>query len=158
MVTFNQTTDPRKTGGRFVTIDGHRVFIPRGAKIRPARVVYPQGAGVRLTYSRVKYLRNDPNLVRIKLNQQRAEIKAGIRVKNGLFENIFVNNPKVIGVVKIERKRQQHPHSGKNVLHPRRGGRIGKGTKTKPVRQKRRGGMSLRQKRMAKIHEAERNR
>ena len=110
-------------GARFVTLsDGRRVLLTPSAKVRPVKQLLIQGRGSRFTVRFNRYL--TPELQRIKARQTRAERKAGVRVGNGLFDDPLSSNPKVIGVVKVQRKRQQHPASGKKV-------RLRKGSKGK---------------------------
>lgn len=110
--------------GRFITDKRthQRIWLPEG-RVRRARPWYPQGHGSRLIV-RYKYYINTPELVRIKVNQARAERKAGVRVGTGLFMNPLADSPVITGVTKYARKKQQNPLSRK--LGYQRKGRGGK--------------------------------
>jgi len=107
---------PVARGTRWVMISGKPVLIR--SKIGSVRQTLIQGRGSRFTVRYRRYL--TPDLAVIKARQIRAERKAGIRVGYGLFDNPLSERPVVIGVVKPQRKRQQHPASGKRI-RPRRG-------------------------------------
>jgi len=111
----------RKTGGRFLVSPNYTL-----RNVKPFLI---QGRGSRFTVRYAKYL--TPDLQRIKARQTRAERKAGIRVGNGLFDNPLSERPVVIGMVKPQRRKQQHPHSGKAVRQRR--GSTGKHSKARKV-------------------------
>lgn len=108
---------PIPKGSKWITLaNGQKILVKKGTKFRKAkRTDLPQGHGSRLHLRYWKYVAPHAELVRIKRMQERAERRAGVRVGNGLFDNPLSPNPRIIGVVKPERKRQQHPKSGKRV-------------------------------------------
>jgi hypothetical protein len=126
-----------RAGTKFFKENGVTKIIPKGAKVRKTKVVFPQGKGVRLLYRFNSSLRSNSKNVLIKNRQAKAERAVGVRVGNGLFDDIFSAEPKVIGVVTPQRKKQQNPASGKKIKL-RKGGKKGKAPKgSDPARNRR---------------------
>ncbi len=114
-----KTRDLGKLGGKFVTLHGKRMVLPKGVVIKNFKISPPVGVGSRLQYKYKSHLMVNPRLISIYQKQVRQERKYGVRVKNGLFDDPLSDNPKLIGVVKVQRRKQQNPHSGKRPTKPR---------------------------------------
>lgn len=80
---------------------GQKFFIAFEKKHR-----FPQGKGVRVTFGRGTGGNLTNELRNIKRNQERAERKVKIKKGIGLFDNPLSNQPNVIGVKRVVRKKQ----------------------------------------------------